>query len=950
MGQMSQGQNTNNDSSYGQTAVSLGYVTEAQVQECAQIQTRMRDMGIDEPLGELMSKKGYLTPQYHSNILKKLGVHVSPIPGYTILGKIGQGGMGAVYKAMQTSVNRTVAIKIMSSTAVKDKTYVSRFFQEAQAAAALNHKNLIAAIDVGAAGGLYYFVMEFVTGKSCREITNTKGSFDQEKAIDVAMQMAEVLQHIHEHSMVHRDIKPENILVTPEGQVKLCDLGLAKSTGPAEQSLTQDGLAVGTPYFMSPEQVRGDKDVDIRADLYSLGATLYFLVTGKHPFEGKSAAETMSLHLNAPVPDPRKLVPTLHEDFAWVMHKLMAKDRKDRYQQPVDLLEDLKKILSGSSPQHARQHAAKVHLHKKAEAAARLSARKAAARWPVFVAGGAVVVAAAVVLFVVMGTSAPEPAKPAAPPPKPETVFVKVSDTTPKDDPKRAADAGRLYSASSELYKKQQWGEAKAELEKLRKDFQDLQYTRELSKTIGEMIGVCDVRLRELTSAQAKEIDEARTAMRDGRFREAHDRFQLIAKAGGTGLQPDIDLCRTEMEAEALLADARALRDSDKWLESQIKLTELGKKYAGTVTVGKHTNEIVAIGLAVLSELKSGTQLAFARTAGAASHWADLTKALAELEGVKETKTFRANETEIRDLAAKRDLAMAKQGEDLAKQKYVEATNQYDKAVGEKKFDDAQQAMRSYSQVYAPTKFYETKKAEIDTKIADAARKKTADRDAEARKLYQQLPKDLKAGNYEAAMEAITKLLGDYADTGTVKSNEAQIRKDKARCEQSIGVPENILVIMEFEDYPGTWRILNGATAGNTDEPYQGKRAAHLNLPNSNSRAFHPIAGVTGRAESISFWARSVRKGPVTLVDFFISDDMNTFHVPNIQLSTDWKLCSYRFTEFKPFNNQAIQNKSTINLNRIHEFAFGPTTEGGGAGNGVGYEIIVDSLRVEGKK
>src|SRR5436190_5651065 len=304
---MSQINQTHSDHTFGQMAVTLGYISEAQVQECVRIQVALRQMGLDEPLGEIMTKKGYLTPQYHSNVLKKLGVQTSPIPGYSILGKIGQGGMGIVYKATQTSVNRAVAIKILSGNATKDKTYVARFLQEAQAAANLNHKNLISAIDVGVSNGIYYFVMEYVTGKSCREMMNVqKGPLAENMALHIASQMAEVLDHIHQHQMVHRDIKPENILVTNDGIVKLCDLGLAKSTTAMEQSLTQEGLAVGTPYFMSPEQIRGDKDVDIRADLYSLGATLYYLLTGKHPFEGRSAAETMSMHLKEPVPDPRK--------------------------------------------------------------------------------------------------------------------------------------------------------------------------------------------------------------------------------------------------------------------------------------------------------------------------------------------------------------------------------------------------------------------------------------------------------------------------------------------------------------------------------------------------------------------------------------------------------------------------------------------------------------------
>src|SRR5215831_17136239 len=161
---------THTDQSFGQTAVAMGFVTDAQVQECLRIQASLRQMGLNEQLGDLLTKKGYLTPQHHSNVLKKLGVHTSPIPGYTIQGKIGQGGMGIVYKATQTSVNRVVAIKILSGNATKDKTYVARFLQEAQSAANLNHKNLISAIDVGVSNGIYYFVMEYVTGKSCREI------------------------------------------------------------------------------------------------------------------------------------------------------------------------------------------------------------------------------------------------------------------------------------------------------------------------------------------------------------------------------------------------------------------------------------------------------------------------------------------------------------------------------------------------------------------------------------------------------------------------------------------------------------------------------------------------------------------------------------------------------------------------------------------------------------
>jgi serine/threonine-protein kinase len=404
---------------YGQTAVGLGFATDAQVRECLVIQARMREMGIDEPLGEILVKKRYLTAPQHQAVLKKLGVHTSPIPGYTLHGKIGQGGMGAVYKATQNSVNRPVAVKILNPQAVKDPSFVARFVQEARAAGKLSHKNLIAAIDAGEAAGLYYFVMEFVTGRSCREILNVDGLFPEDRALELAIQMAEVLDYIHQNRLVHRDIKPENILLTPEGTVKLCDLGLAKSTATEEQSLTQTGFAVGTPFFMSPEQCRGDKDVDIRSDLYSLGATLYFLVTGKHPYEGKSAIDTMHLHQTAPVPDPRRAAPDLNEDFGRAIQKLMSKNRADRYAEPSQFRADLEKIRSGEAATEARKHAIRSHVQQKSHTVRTAAASRPAPRWPLAAAAGGAALLVGLVVALSGGKEPPPPLvrAPERPPP-----------------------------------------------------------------------------------------------------------------------------------------------------------------------------------------------------------------------------------------------------------------------------------------------------------------------------------------------------------------------------------------------------------------------------------------------------------------------------------------------------------------------------------------------------
>jgi len=403
---------------YGRAAVDLGYLTEAQVQECVLVQGKMREMGIDEPLGVILVKKGLLDSQQNKNVLMRLGIPTNPFPGYTLLAKIGQGGMGTVYKALQTSVNRPVALKVLAPAFTRDKTYVDRFLQEARAAAKLSHKNLITAIDAGEAGGHFYFVMEYVTGKSCRDLVQSEGAFDEKKALSVAIQMAEVLDHIHRHAMVHRDIKPENILLTPDGGVKLCDFGLARSTAAVEETETKERVVIGTPRFMSPEQIRGERDLDIRSDLYSLGATLFFLATARPPFAGNSALETMTQHLNQPVPDPRRAAPRLSENLSLVIQKLMAKERDERYQRPADLLEDLRALEARSAPRHARGKGTRVLTSQKPHSTRRLTApRPFAVRWLVAAAGAAVVGGAALILSSGGGDPPPAPAPVARPAP-----------------------------------------------------------------------------------------------------------------------------------------------------------------------------------------------------------------------------------------------------------------------------------------------------------------------------------------------------------------------------------------------------------------------------------------------------------------------------------------------------------------------------------------------------
>lgn len=524
---------------FGETAVRLGYLTPDRLRECLEIQQKMGAMGLSEPLGQILLKKGYLTGAQHHAVLQRLGVAPDPIPGYKLLGKIADGGMGTVYRAEQTSVRRLVAIKVLSPEAVRDPAYVPRFFKEAHAAAQLSHRNIVQAIDVGQVNGLYYYVMEFVEGKDCRDLVTEKGPFDQKKAVDVALQMADALDYIHAHHLVHRDIKPENIILTREGTVKLCDLGLAKSTASADQSLTQTGFTVGTPFYMSPEQVRGEKDIDIRADLYSLGASLYCMVAGHPPFEGKSAGETLTMHLKEPLPDPRKAAPQVSEDFAAVLRKLLAKDRKDRYPTPGRLAEDLKRIQSGAAPAQARAHAARsAVLERAASSTARVVLKKTVPAWPFVVAGAAVLILLAVsVMTILSGRKRP-------------------------DDPALVAAARGLLSDAEAQMDQGRWEDARSTLLDLREKYRALRWYRDHGTLLGEKLHRCDREIAE---------EAARRKAREDRLKDP----------GGSrrAERPEADDPAWVTEAARLLAAAEGHMAGKRWGEALEVLLDLKNAY-----------------------------------------------------------------------------------------------------------------------------------------------------------------------------------------------------------------------------------------------------------------------------------------------------------------------------------------------------------------------------------
>lgn len=256
---------------------------------------------------------------------------------------VGGGGMGRVFRALDTQLGRTVALKVLPPDQASDPDALQRFQNEAQSAARLDHDNIARAFYVGEDRGLHFIVFEFIEGVNVRLLVERKGPLPLAEAVSYTLQVAEALAHADARSVVHRDIKPSNVLITPEGRVKLIDMGLARlrHADPAVADLTASGVTLGTFDYISPEQARDPRNADIRSDIYSLGCTFFFMLAGQPPFPEGTVLQKLLQHQGDQPPEIQEFRPELPEESSRILRKMMAKDPRHRYANPADLVADL---------------------------------------------------------------------------------------------------------------------------------------------------------------------------------------------------------------------------------------------------------------------------------------------------------------------------------------------------------------------------------------------------------------------------------------------------------------------------------------------------------------------------------------------------------------------------------------------------------------------------------
>jgi serine/threonine-protein kinase len=307
----------------------------------------MAEEGLQMPLHEVLVLKRFLTPSQADAIRKR----VKPSPTeptvslqfgpFAIERKIGSGGMGVVYLARKQGEDRPVALKLLSEV-LTDEEFIKRFQREARVAMELDHPNLVRAFEFGQINMRWYYSMEYVQGRSLQKILEER-AFDEREALGIAIQVADALTAIAGKGLIHRDIKPANIMVTETGQAKLMDFGLVKVTRTQGTTLTQTGVTMGTFHYTSPEQIRG-KNIDIRSDLYALGATLYHMVRGERPPRADEGASRRPPVVES-MPQPSAAVRQIYEIR-------MAIHPADRYANPAELLLDLQRVRDGQPPAH----------------------------------------------------------------------------------------------------------------------------------------------------------------------------------------------------------------------------------------------------------------------------------------------------------------------------------------------------------------------------------------------------------------------------------------------------------------------------------------------------------------------------------------------------------------------------------------------------------------------
>jgi len=347
---------TPQDQEFIRFAVAGGHMTQEQADQAVAALRDIEGLGGTASAPDLLLRKGLLTERQigliHQVIASSKTATKVPreLGSFELIEKVGQGGMGSVFKARQKELDRVVALKILSPRLARDKGFVERFLREARSAGRLSHPNIVGAIDVGESEGFFYFAMEYVDGETLGQRLAREGRLPEAQALAITTEVARALDHAHSKGLIHRDIKPDNIMLTKEGRVRVTDFGLAKALGGDDPGASDAERFLGTPAYVAPEQIRSEPSIDCRADIFSLGVTLFQMLTGELPFKGAHPMAVAASVMADPLPPLRKLAPEVSPVTGRILERMAAKRREDRYATPAELIAALESAAAAPRP------------------------------------------------------------------------------------------------------------------------------------------------------------------------------------------------------------------------------------------------------------------------------------------------------------------------------------------------------------------------------------------------------------------------------------------------------------------------------------------------------------------------------------------------------------------------------------------------------------------------
>lgn len=330
---------------FGEFAIKYDFVSPKDIVDAINKQAKLKSQGVSLLLGEVLQDSNLLSSSACDFIQDLQNRQRVSIHGYELISHLGKGGVGSVFKAVQLSLDRTVAIKLVD--VYQNNKTSEAMYKEARIIAAFNHPNIVSAIDVGIQDGFIYLAMEYIDGPDLKQIFKEHGVFSEDECVEIGIRIGEALGYLDQFKCVHRDIKPGNILIDKNNHIKLIDLGLALTLSTTEGAV-QSNKGVGTPNYISPEQAKGRLDIDIRSDIYSLAATLYFLATGRNVFKGKDAREILLKHVRDIPENPSTLNSSLSAEFSKVLLDGLEKlpEKRPTPKEFVERLEAIKNKIN----------------------------------------------------------------------------------------------------------------------------------------------------------------------------------------------------------------------------------------------------------------------------------------------------------------------------------------------------------------------------------------------------------------------------------------------------------------------------------------------------------------------------------------------------------------------------------------------------------------------------